>query len=213
MAKRRKRKLKKGFRFLLWVIFLLLIVGGVFYLNQKQIINLNNIWTETNNQIVKIKNFFQKDTKEKHISKNEDGFIQTEGVENDFVRIFRNRLPSKNLDFASSSEVYSNGDMKIFIQETKDSVGYLYINTNSDAEYVWITFVSAIDSDPLKTELRKKIKDLDYIDLRFSNKVFYKFHEEKEILEPIIVDSNNTPEFHFSATTTPETSTSTDSLN
>ena len=43
------------------------------------------------------------------------------------------------------------------------------------AEYIWTTFISVIDAEPLKSKLKNDFKDLDYIDLRFSNKIFYKF--------------------------------------
>ncbi|MEA4910648.1 hypothetical protein SDC9_07867 [bioreactor metagenome] len=211
MAKRKKRKLKKKFKFLLWLVILLLILGGVFYLNYKKIINVNTIWTETNMRIINLKSFFMKkeEKKVKTRSIDENEFLNNDNSkekENDFVKIFRTRLPSKNLNFASSSEISANGDMKIFLQETKDSLGYLHVNTKNDPEYVWITFVSAIDAEPLKTELEKKIKRLEYIDLRFSNKVFYKFFDSetkipeeglRDVSTSTIIMENSTTSSHI----------------
>lgn len=211
MAKKKKRRLKKKFKVILWFLILVLILGGVFYLNNQKIISLENIWKETNNQIVNIKNLFQKDKKVENEESNSSEVVSVK--ENDFIKIFRNRLPSKNLNFASSSEILPNGDMKIFLQNTQNDEGYLFVNTNQDAEYVWITFVSAIDAEPLKTEIEKKIKDLDYIDLRFSNKVFYKFHNKNEIpATPVSTEEVSDLEGEIIipiATTTTEISTST----
>ncbi len=80
--------------------------------------------------------------------------------------------------------------MKIFLKNENDNSSYIYINTNDKAEYVWITFVSAIDAEPLKTKLKNKLTKLDYIDLRFSNKVFYKFKDEILDITPS-TDMNN----------------------
>lgn len=92
-----------------------------------------------------------------------------------FSKLFALRLPSQNLTYASSSEISSNGDMKIFLKNTHNDSGYLFVNTKNDASYVWITFVSAIAGEPLKSSLTNNLKNLNYIDLRFGNKIFYKF--------------------------------------
>ncbi len=195
MAKKKKRKFKKGFKALLWLIILLLIAGGLFYLDNKKIISFQNIWKETDVKVLKIKNYLGKI--EKTNKDNEDSLSDTSNTLEEsqikkeaYIRIFRNRLPSKNLNFASSSELSLNGDMKIFLQDTREDMGYLYININNDPEYVWITLVSAIDAEPLKTDLQKKLKYLDYLDLRFSNKVFYRFHKENEIIPTVSTSTN-----------------------
>lgn len=187
MAKKKKRKFKKGFKALLWLIILLLIAGGLFYLNNKKIISFQNIWTETSNKVLKIKNYLEKKEKSTEATENSltDIFEKDKINKEEYIRIFRTRLPSKNLNFASSSEPSLNGDMKIFLQDTREEMGYLYVNINNDPEYVWITFVSAVDAEPLKTDLKKKLKYLDYLDLRFSNKVFYRFHKENEIIPTV----------------------------
>ncbi len=187
MAKKKKRKFKKGFKALLWLIILLLIAGGLFYLNNKKIISFQNIWTETSNKVLKIKDYLEKKEKSTEATENSltDIFEKDKINKEEYIRIFRTRLPSKNLNFASSSEPSLNGDMKIFLQDTREEMGYLYVNINNDPEYVWITFVSAVDAEPLKTDLKKKLKYLDYLDLRFSNKVFYRFHKENEIIPTV----------------------------
>lgn len=49
---------------------------------------------------------------------------------------------------------------------------------NADIKKTWLSLVSAVDTDPLKTSLEKNKEKLEYIDLRFGNKVFYKFANE-----------------------------------
>lgn len=192
MAKKKRRKFKKGFKALLWLIILLLIAGGLFYLDNKKIISFQNIWTETSNKVLKIKDYLEKKEKSTETTENSltDIFEKDNINKEEYIRIFRTRLPSKNLNFASSSEPSLNGDIKIFLQGTREEMGYLYVNINNDPEYVWITFVSAVDAEPLKTDLKKKLKYLDYLDLRFSNKVFYRFHKENEIIPTVNTNTN-----------------------
>lgn len=166
-ARQGKRKFKKGFLRLLSFISFLVLVGVAYLLNSKNIVHIN---IGTNNYWQNIKSFF--------ISKEDadkDENIETPNDENEFITLFRSRLPSKNLEYASSSEIAANGDMKIFLKGTKNDTGYIYVNTNDRPDYVWITFVSAIDVEPLKTKLAQNLSSLDYFDLRFSNKIFYKF--------------------------------------
>ena len=70
----------------------------------------------------------------------------------------------------------SNGDLKIFLKNTKDDAGYIFVNTKDDVEEVWSTFASVLIADPLKNLFINNLIDLNYIDLRFQNKVFYKFN-------------------------------------
>lgn len=42
---------------------------------------------------------------------------------------------------------------------------------------VWSTLVSAIDTEPLKTKLEKNKEGLEYLDVRYGNKVFYRFND------------------------------------
>lgn len=199
MAKRKKRKLKKGFKIFLWIFFIALVSASLFYLNSKKIISFKEIPNNVSSNIDLIKNVFSKKTKKEEVT------ISPKSENERFIAIFRNRLPSKNLNFASSSPISENGDMKIFLKDTENDSGYIFINTKNDPSYVWITFVSAVDAEPLKGELENKLKYLDYIDLRFSNKVFYKFNvpttPRPEAL-PISEESLNTSESTTTGTTT-----------
>ncbi len=87
----------------------------------------------------------------------------------------------------------------ILIDENKDitytlsnNSSYIITDLKSDNETLWSTFISAITTDPLATTLEASRDSLLYIDLRFGNKVFYKFGKYGSI---------------------PTTSTTTDSVN
>lgn len=56
----------------------------------------------------------------------------------------------------------------------------------------WSTLVSAIDTEPLKSSLQKEKEKLLYIDLRFGNKVFYKFRsgEFQNATSTVIIDDH-----------------------
>jgi len=176
MTKRRKRKFKKGFKIFIFLFFLVLIAFALYILNKEKVVNIESSWQE-------VKTFFVKDNNKENVVESIDT--------NDFASLFKTRLPSKGLEFASSSEISSNGDMKIYLKNTEGESGYVYVNTNDKAEYVWITFVSAIDAEPLKTQLADNLYALDYIDVRFSNKVFYKFKDETVKASEVNESKNN----------------------
>lgn len=51
----------------------------------------------------------------------------------------------------------------------------LILAGDTDLKKGWSTLVSALDTNPLKSMLEDTTRKLEYIDLRFGNKVFYKF--------------------------------------
>ncbi len=56
-----------------------------------------------------------------------------------------------------------------------ENKGRIVFRLNSDYDKLWRNFLSVIDTEPLKGDLDTKKSDLSYLDLRFGNKVFYKF--------------------------------------
>ncbi len=48
---------------------------------------------------------------------------------------------------------------------------------DSDFKKTWSTLVSAIDTEPLKTKLASSKETLEYLDVRYGNKVFYRFSD------------------------------------
>lgn len=64
------------------------------------------------------------------------------------------------------------GDVSFF---DVDGVGVVKLTKNNVTNKTWTTFISAIDTEPLKSKLEKEKESLNYIDVRFGNKVFYSF--------------------------------------
>lgn len=88
------------------------------------------------------------------------------------------------LDFASKvSRVIFSVD-SIVVEKTGDIVlmnasgtTKLFFLKDTDKKKVWSTLVSAIDTVPLKTKLDTEREKLEYLDVRYGNKVFYRFSD------------------------------------
>jgi hypothetical protein len=158
--KKSKRKLKKGFKIILIIIILTLILTTAFFVTKRYKIFPFNGKVVTD--------------KTEEINNNEKT-ADPDSLLDPFSKLFKLRLPSQHLVYANSGEVAENGDMKIFLKNTNQDSGYLFVNTKEDPNFVWITFVSAIAGEPLKSSLANDLSHLSYIDLRFKNKIFYKF--------------------------------------
>lgn len=59
--------------------------------------------------------------------------------------------------------------------KNNESGSYIIFKSKDDLEKLWITLLSAIETAPLKDSLSGELNKLSYIDVRFGNKVFYKF--------------------------------------
>ncbi|MEN9338452.1 MAG: hypothetical protein RI945_177 [Candidatus Parcubacteria bacterium] len=158
---KKKRRFKKSFLIFFFFIILILLSSILFFSLRKSngFYNLKNLLLE---------NIFQKEEKVKT-----SPILVKESV----LDIFILRLPSQNLEFASSSQETENGDLKIFLKNTKNDSGYIYLNKKDDGESLWITFASAIAQENFKAKIEKDLENLEYIDIRFGNKVFYKFRD------------------------------------
>lgn len=91
-------------------------------------------------------------------------------------------------------EIRTDGDVHLY---GDDGVTSIIFTKGMNLEKAWSTLVSAIDTDPLKSSLEKEKERLLYIDLRFGNKVFYKFGDKEfqNASSTVIIDDH--------ATTTP----------
>lgn len=63
-------------------------------------------------------------------------------------------------------------DIRFYSGDMRTSVA---IASGNDPKKTWSNILSAIDTDPLKKQLDAKVQQLEYLDARFGNKVFYKF--------------------------------------
>ena len=57
------------------------------------------------------------------------------------------------------------------------STSKVLFRSDADPKKVWSTLVSAIDTNPLKSKLENDKKNLLYLDVRYGNKVFYRFSD------------------------------------
>lgn len=74
-------------------------------------------------------------------------------------------------------DINDHGD--VYISGTGVS-GHIILPPTASYDTLWSTLLSAIDTDPLKSKLATTPQSFDYIDLRFGNKVFYKFTNKQE---------------------------------
>jgi hypothetical protein len=92
----------------------------------------------------------------------------------------------------SKIKIDEQGDVSLFRQ---GEVSKVLVTTKTDLRKGWSTLVSAIDTDPLKKSLEDERDRLLYIDLRFGNKVFYKFGKDgafSNASSTIIIDDHAT---------------------
>lgn len=59
------------------------------------------------------------------------------------------------------------------------TVPKMYFNNKNDLASVANNLISAVTSEPLKTDFRKRYDTLEYLDARYDNKVFFKFRGEE----------------------------------
>ncbi len=90
-------------------------------------------------------------------------------------------------------DIDTYGDISLYDER---GVSKVVFTKDQDVKKVWSNLVSAIDTDPLKTKLRDNKDNLEYLDVRFGNKVFYKFTNDTKTA---IIQSHGTT---TSATTT-----------
>lgn len=70
--------------------------------------------------------------------------------------------------------VEENGDITVSNASGTSKVLFL---KDMDQKKTWSTLVSAIDTDPLKNKLATEKEKLEYLDVRYGNKVFYRFSD------------------------------------
>lgn len=66
---------------------------------------------------------------------------------------------------------------ELYLEHTKTSNPKILFNKESDIQTILTNFTSAFNKPEFKDEVMSKYSNLNYIDLRFKNKVLYKFNE------------------------------------
>ena len=72
----------------------------------------------------------------------------------------------------SRIDVDTYGDISFYDAREMSKVE---IAQDGDVKRIWSDLVSAVDTEPLKSKLQKNKDALEYLDIRFGDKVFYKF--------------------------------------
>ena len=78
----------------------------------------------------------------------------------------------------SAFSITSDGDALIFLFRDSDILPAIRYNPLHDPLTIVSAFKVAVSTEPLKTKIANDLANLEYIDLRFPNKVFYKFRDE-----------------------------------
>ncbi len=93
------------------------------------------------------------------------------------LRLFAKNSEDMNLD-PVGMEVDSSGEIKMYLQEVKiREQPEIFLRVSSDFEKITENLDTALSTDPLKTKFAEKYDSLEYIDLRFGNKVYFKFND------------------------------------
>ncbi len=92
------------------------------------------------------------------------------------ILFLKDNIASLNLD-SQAFVSKENGDLEFYLSSKnslKDSPKIIF---KREADYVKLAenLHSAITSEPLSTSIKEKYNTLNYIDLRFGNKIYYKF--------------------------------------
>jgi cell division septal protein FtsQ len=77
-----------------------------------------------------------------------------------------------------SMYIMPKDDMKIYLSSSQTDINnmpYLILKKDSNFEKMSENLQAALDTDPFKTNFINNYNNLEYIDLRFGNKVYYKF--------------------------------------
>jgi hypothetical protein len=72
--------------------------------------------------------------------------------------------------------IEDNGDIKVFLSSTTTQLGpFIIFKSDSDFTKITENLQSILSTEPLQSDFKSKYSSLLYIDLRFGNKVYYKF--------------------------------------
>ncbi len=88
----------------------------------------------------------------------------------EYIYTFIKRLDGNTKEKVIS--VYYDNYKDVYLRIEK---GEIRINTLNDIDIVWNDYLSAIGDSKLSYKLKNERDNLDYLDLRFPNKLFYKF--------------------------------------
>ncbi len=72
-------------------------------------------------------------------------------------------------------ELTPNGDDRIFVDTTRATTAQIRFKESDTFEVLSANLKAALSKDELAEKIKNRLPDLEYFDLRFTNKVYYKF--------------------------------------
>jgi hypothetical protein len=100
------------------------------------------------------------------------------GQMEDFHKLvsFKEIVENMKLDPVAIS-VEENGDVKVLLssRNSSETGPEIILKIDSDFQKVAENLQTALGTEPLHTNFKNKYSSLEYIDLRFGNKVYYRF--------------------------------------
>lgn len=121
---------------------------------------------------------------------NELVFSQLPGIDGKLLGSIKNfQTKVSTVLFPVHAIVIDQNDDISFIDER--GVSTVLFTKETDEEKAWSTLLSAIDTEPLKGKLRTDLSSLLYLDIRFGNKVFYKFGSIAASSSAVIIENHD----------------------
>lgn len=88
--------------------------------------------------------------------------------------LFKNNLEA--MEFKPVAlHLKDDGDAELFLKSSKTPEPKIIFRADADPQILIENLSAALDTEPLKTRMQKEYSKLEYLDLRFENKVYSKF--------------------------------------
>jgi len=92
------------------------------------------------------------------------------------ILTFLDEIESMNLQ-PTSLFIKKDGEIDLYLKSSvfNQDMNKIMINTDSDFQKAAENLNAAVNTEPLKLDLKERYEELLYVDLRFGNKIYYKF--------------------------------------
>ncbi len=163
---------------LFWVLLVSSMVLSFIYRQQLQVLYINRFANQENknkvNNNTEENNIIIKDYEINNLTLASNTTIilkDREYIYNFIKRLEISSIQKEKLDSKVLSVYYDNyGDVYLYLER-----GEIRLNVSNDLDIVWNDYLSALGDNKLSSKLKNERDNLDYLDLRFPNKLFYKF--------------------------------------
>lgn len=128
---------------------------------------------DENGYIFDVAPYFSGDVYLKFFGKGELGVNFSPDI---FSKLISFRDNIEKLEIKTSSlSVKDDGDIELYLANSSQNTPKIIFKTNSDFEKILGNLQAILATEPLQSDFKKKYSSLEYIDLRFGNKVYYRF--------------------------------------